>query len=73
MRFEMDANGRHRIVGETCTGEWTIYEDISVLEENGKLYIATPDHFVGIFPPGTVLEVTPVAQQEESRYVGVVA
>ena len=59
VRFEMDENGRHRIVGETRIGEWAPYQGISVLEENGKVYVAVTEYFSGFLPTETVLDVTP--------------
>lgn len=59
VRLEMGENGCHRIVGETRTGEWAPYQGISVLEEDGKVYIAVTEYFSGLLPTETVLEVTP--------------
>ena len=61
MRFEMDEWGRHRIVSDTCVGEWAPYTGISTLCEDGGLYIAITQYFDGgIIPTEMVLKVTVV-------------
>lgn len=56
-RFEIDDKGWIRIVGDTTIGDWTLYQGIARLEENGKRYIAVSQYFLGNLPTETILEI----------------
>lgn len=72
LKFEINDNGRHRIVGYVqgevfASSDWVSYNSISCLEIAGKHYHGTTEYWQGIFPSNEVWERNRTMKNSEVR------